>query len=112
MNSRYERYNSEENKKTPSRLEKNQNVYESLMEPDFSNTRNYSNIKVLEETPKEINIEKIKNYILSMKEETAKRRVDISVEEPKVELEEPKPKENKVYDINSVLERARQGFGS
>ncbi len=110
MSSRYERYNSEEsNAVAVSRLEKNQEIYDKLKDSDFSSVRSYSNVKIIDDSPKEINVQKIKNYILSINEEPARKKVDLAVEQnDEGVIEEPKPKESKIYDINSVLEKARQ----
>ena len=109
MNSRYERYNSDEiDNNTISRTKKNQDIYESLKDSDFYNIKTNNNIKIIDDSPKEINVEKIKKYILSINEEPPRKRTDLNIEQTITPIEEPKPKENKIYDINSVLEKARQ----
>lgn len=110
MNSRLDRYSElNENEKLPSRTAKNQKIYKDLNDFEFSSVRTNSNVKVLDESPREINIEKIKKYIISLNDDIPRRKVNILQEEPTQSFEEPKEVENKVYDINSVLEKAKQG---
>ncbi len=110
MNSRLERYSEvETNESLPSRLEKNQNIYNDLDNSELLNVRTASNVKVIDESPREIDIEKIKKYVLSLNEDAPRKKVTLTQEEYSSAIEEPKKIEDKIYDINSVLEKARQG---
>ncbi len=109
MNSRLERYNEvETNDNVPSRLERNQQIYSDLNKSELLNIRTGSNVKVIDESSREINMEKIKKYVLSLNEETPRKKIMVTQEETS-SVEESKPHEEKVYDINSVLEKAKQG---
>ena len=88
-----------------SRTKKNQSIYNSTDMSKLSRIKTNTNVSVISDAPKEIDIEKIKNYIYSMNEETERKRV--SLELPKEEEVVVERKEVKDYDINSVLERAR-----
>ena len=92
-----------------SRTKRNQSVYNMTDLGELSRIKTNTNVSVISDAPKEIDIEKIKNYVYSMdtnkEEEKRKRlRLEIPEEEPVVEVTR---KEEKDYDINSVLERAK-----
>lgn len=110
MNSRLERYDelNQENK-LPSRLQKNQIIYNDINNSELLNVKTNSNVKVIEDLPREINIEKIKKYVLSINEEAPRKKVSLATEETVENVADEKPSEDKIYDINSVLEKARQG---
>lgn len=109
MNSRLERYNElEEENNVPSRVEKNQKLYHELNSSELLNVKSWNNVKVIDESPRAINIEKIKKYILSLNEDAPRRKVSLPEENHTQNIEESKKEEDKIYDINSVLEKARQ----
>lgn len=107
MNTRMERYNSEGDTSSKSRVSKNNSLYETIKSSDLSRVRNNDNIKVIESNGKIIDIAKIKKYLEenNIREVETKRRVVVT-EEPKVETRERE--EIKDYDINSVLENAKK----
>lgn len=91
-----------------SRLKRNQEIYNSNDMEDFSRFKSNTNVSVISDAPKEIDIEKIKNYLNSMddEKEEKRRRLDLDLpEEKEVEVER---QEIRDYDINSVLESARE----
>ena len=105
--SRMDRYNEEEN--SPSRLEKNQELYRN-----FSNNTIYTNVtdittsNTYEIHPQDLTSQKTREAY----QQIQKYQDPDTIPKEKKELEEfnhfyPK-KENKVYDINSVLEAARR----
>lgn len=90
-----------------SRVNRNKNSYNDSNLNDLSRIRTNNNVSVLiDDAPKEININKIKSYINSMNEaeENSER---VSLELPKYEEEEIKRQETKDYDIHSILEHAK-----
>ncbi len=92
---------------TMSRTKRNQNVYNMTELGELSRIKTNTNVSVISDAPKEIDLEKIKNYVYSLDNEEEKRR-RISLELPEEEpVKEVVRKEEKEYDINSVLERAR-----
>ena len=107
MNTRMERYNSEGDAPSKSRVSKNNSLYETIKSSDLSRVRNNDNIKVIESNGKTIDIAKIRKYLEenNIREVETKRRVVVT-EEPKVETRERE--EIKDYDINSVLENAKK----
>lgn len=107
MNTRMERYNSEGDTSSKSRVSKNNSLYETIKSSDLSRVRNNDNIKVIESNGKTIDIAKIRKYLEenNIREVETKRRVVVT-EEPKAETRERE--EIKDYDINSVLENAKK----
>ena len=90
-----------------SRTKRNQNVYNSTDMSKLSRIKTNTNVSVISDAPKEIDIEKIKNYVYSLEDPTEEKRKRVSLELPKEEEVVVERKEIKNYDINSILERAR-----
>ena len=108
MNSRTDVSNKELSKKViGSRTEKNKNLYSQINREDFSRVRTNDNVRVIDDQPKEIDIEKIKDYINKMNdEEPRKKKVVVNpVDTGEIRIDED---EEKVYDINTVLEKAKE----
>ena len=92
---------------TMSRTKRNQEIYNSTDIGELSRIKTNTNVSVISDAPKEIDIDKIKNYLKTMNNEKEEKRERISLELPKEEEIVVERKEQKDYDINSVLERAR-----
>ena len=90
-----------------SRSARNKKIYSSIDFDDISSIKTNNNVSVISDAEKEIDIEKIKKYINSKNEEKIEKRKKISLELPQEEHEEIIKEEERDYDINSVLERAR-----
>lgn len=90
-----------------SRTKRNQDIYNSTDMSDLSRIKTNTNVSVISDAPKEINIEKIISYVNSMEEGNDEKRKRVSLELPKEEEVVVERREEKDYDINSVLERAR-----
>ena len=90
-----------------SRTKRNQDIYNSTDITDLSRIKTNTNVSVISDAPKEINIEKIISYVNSMEEPKEEKRKRVSLELPEEEEVVVERKEEKDYDINSVLERAR-----
>jgi len=91
-----------------SRSKRNQDIYNSTDMGEMSRFHSNTNVSVISDAPKEIDLDKIRNYINSLNGETGERRRRISLELPPEEKEEVVRREEKDYDINSVLERAKE----
>ncbi len=89
-----------------SRVKKNQSIYTNTDMSELSRIRTNNNVSVISDSAKGVDIEKIKRYVYSNADldETRKR---ISLELPPEEKIVITRKEEKTYDINSVLETAR-----
>ena len=93
---------------TMSRTKRNQNVYNDTDLGELSRIKTNTNVSVISDAPKEIDLEKIKTYVYSMEKEEDEKRKKLLLEIPEEEpVKEVKRLEEKDYDINSVLERAR-----
>lgn len=115
MNSRMERYKIEEKKeeetsKTPvsSRVSRNNSLYQGIKTNELSRVRNNDNIKIIENSGKTIDLDKIKRYISGINNEPKITRRSVKLEEIKKETTPKKEEIAKDYDINSVIERAKQ----
>lgn len=93
---------------TSSRILKNEEMYKSLDEVSLSKIKANDNIKVLESSSKEINIDKIKKYILNNSLEKPVKHTILSPDDIKLASNTMEETKEKIYDINSVLERARE----
>ncbi|NLC48114.1 MAG: hypothetical protein GX758_01970 [Tenericutes bacterium] len=106
MSSRMQKYeNNVDN--LMSRTARNKDVYNSLDLNELSRIKTNDNVSVISDAQKEIDLEKIKKYVSSINDETQEKRNRITLELPEEEEHEVKEQEEKDYDINSVLERAR-----
>jgi len=114
MDSRMNKYdnnidNSGESNISMSRTQRNTNVYASLDMNDLSRIRTNNNVSVISEDPREMDLEKIRNYINQKNENEynmSRRKVVLDI--PKEEDVKIERIERKDYDINSVLERAKE----
>lgn len=106
MNSRMERYSELDSKSSSnSRVNKNQTLYEDINSQTLSRIKTFDNFKIIDDVPKEIDIEKIKKYLTSTKEENIERKkIFINPKEEEIVEEKEEPK---IYDINSIIEEAR-----
>ncbi len=107
MNTRMQKYDDVQ-EVTMSRTKRNQEIYKSTDMTELSRFKSNANVSVISDAPKEINIEKIKNYIESLEDgkEEKRRRLNLDIpEEKEIKVER---RELKNYDINSVLEEARE----
>ncbi len=90
-----------------SRTQKNQTIYNSTDMGELSRFKSNTNVSIISDAQKEIDINKIKNYLKAINEEENESKRRVSLELPKEEEQVVERKEEKDYDINSVLERAR-----
>lgn len=89
-----------------SRTIRNEQIYNSTDMGELSRISTNTNVSVISDAPKEIDLEKIKNYVNSINKDESKQE-RISLELPPEEKTIVVRKEEKNYDINSVLENAR-----
>ena len=106
MSSRMEKYDNI-SLDNMSRTKRNQSIYNSTDMSKLSRIKTNTNVSVISDAPKEIDLEKIKNYVYSLDDEKEEKKRRISLELPKEEDVVVERKEVKSYDINSILEKAR-----
>ena len=90
-----------------SRTKRNQDIYNVTDMNELSRIKTNTNVSIIYDASKEIDIEKIKKYIENMNENEEEHKKRISIELPEEKEEVQQEKVEKDYDINSVLERAR-----
>ncbi len=105
MSSRMSKY-YEEDTEMPTRYHRNENLYKEINKNEIDNFEIKSNSTLLGENKNEIDVEKVKKILDTKYNETAKRR-SIRLEEEK-EHEEEEIVDTKEYDINVVLEKAKE----
>ena len=86
-----------------SRTKRNQGIYSSTDMSELSRIKTNTNVSVISDAPKEIDLDKIRNYVASMNDEKEEKRSRVSLELPKEEEVVVERKEIKEYDINSIL---------
>lgn len=105
---RYDNITQDLNSTNYSRVNKNTSLYEDVKRSELSRVNNNTNVRIIEQNGKTIDLEKIRKYINEVNNEPRSKRSVLSI--PKEEdTIESKPTPEKVYDINSVLEKARSG---
>lgn len=106
MSTRMEKYENN-SLESMSRTRRNQDIYNVSDMSELSRIKTNTNVSIIADASKEIDIEKIKKYIENMNNDSPEHKKRISIELPEEQKEEVKEKVEKDYDINSVLERAR-----
>lgn len=104
-----EKYENYDNNESLSRIKRNEHIYNSNDIGELSRIKTNNNISIISDGKKTINIEKIKSYIENSNGSSEIERKKISFDLPSEE--EPKniiDYEEKNYDINEVLEKARE----
>ena len=109
MNSRFEKFSElENNDELPSRVARNQSLYNELSMSDFSDMKPNDNVKVIENTGKRIDLSKIKDYLESNEEEKVQTKSVVVKDDIDVIPDNELFYEEKDYDINSILEKAKE----
>ena len=110
MNTRMSKYdNSEYNDVTNmSRVKRNQNIYTSDDMSELSRFESSDNVSIISDAKEYIDIEKIKDYINSKEDVREEKRKRLDIDIPKEEEKVVERQEFRTYDINSVLETARE----
>lgn len=114
MNSRMERYKTVENNEDvvtrASRVSRNTNLYQDIKSNELSRVRTNTNVKVIENSGKTIDIDKIRRYIAEINDQPREGRKKLQLEQTREEYNSNNQDKStpKDYDINSVLEKAKQ----
>lgn len=105
MKTRMQKYYDEENNNTLLRQQKNEDLYENIGNLEVEDYKLDTNVTVLDDNAKNIDVEKIKKILDTKYNQAPKRRsivIEEDEEEPDISLDETRE-----YDINAILERAR-----
>jgi len=111
MQSRMDRYNNidSDNTNIKSRTKKNQDLYEKIKSSDIRRYDVNNNMSVIDDNIKSVDINKIHNFLdEKYGDNTAKRR---SIDLPEIDetVEQDPIMDTKEYDINAIIEKAKQG---
>ena len=111
MQSRMDRYNTIESTDTEvrSRTKRNQGLYEKIKTSDIKRYDVNNNMSVIDDNIKSVDINKIHNFLdEKYGDNTAKRR---SIDLPEIDetVEHEPIMDTKEYDINAIIEKAKQG---
>lgn len=111
MQSRMDRYNTVDSTDTniKSRTQRNQSLYEKIKTSDIKRFDVNNNMSVIDDNIKSVNINKVHNFLdEKYGENTAKRR-SIDIPEISNTQEMDVIMDTKEYDINAIIEKAKQG---
>lgn len=106
MQTRVDKYKMEESSLPPKRSAKNVSLYEEIKKSELDNFNIGSNAKVIADNDAHMDIEKIKEILEKNYQEVPKQR-SMKFEMPEEE-ELPTLEETKEYDINAILDQARE----
>ena len=104
MQTRMQKY-YEENNDTPLRAQKNENLYENINNIEVEDYKVEANATVIDNNAQNIDVEKIKKILDTKYNKEPKKRsiiVEESSDEPIINMDETRE-----YDINAILEKAR-----
>lgn len=105
MKTRVDKYLEENENFAPKRVSKNSTLYNEIKESEIENFNIGSNAKVIGENNSQIDIGKIKEILEKNYQETPKKR-SMKFELP--EEEDIELEKTREYDINAILEQARE----
>jgi hypothetical protein len=106
MSSRMEKY-YETDLEVPKRTNRNAELYKEISKNEIDKFKLNSNVSVLENDSTNIDIEELKT-ILDKKYTNAPQRKSIFIDSKEDEILEETPETTKEYDINAILEKARE----
>lgn len=101
---KYENYSAD----GMSRTSRNQHIYTSNDLNELSRIKTNTNVSVISDATKTIDLDKIRKYLDAKNEASEEKYQRISLELPKEEEVVIVKREEKDYDIKSVLERAKE----
>ncbi len=106
MQTRVDKYKMEESSLPPKRSARNTSLYEEIKKSELDNFNIGSNAKVIADNDAHMDIEKIKEILEKNYQEVPKQR-SMKFEMPEEE-ELPSLEKTKEYDINAILDQARE----
>ena len=106
MNSRMDKYNYD--KKPTSRTDRNKDLYNEINKTELTKYDSFSNAKVIDESAKEIDLDKIKKYVEKINSGDITERKSLLDATENISERKIREEEEKDYDLISVLEKARE----
>ncbi len=108
MDSRMGKYYQTDDQAIPKRVEKNAELYQKVNSTEITDFNLNSNVKVIEDEAKNINVNELRDIIKRQYHDEPKRKsINIDLEDDVIiapDLDEP----TKEYDINAILDKARE----
>lgn len=104
---KYLNNNTSDNNTTSSRTRKNQDLYQKMNNRDLENVNLTSNAHIIGDNSKNIDVGKVKEMIEKTYQKTPPKRKSL-YNENSSRYKENKEEETKEYDINAILEKAKQ----
>ncbi len=95
-------------KNVGSRTRKNKNLYQEINDDDLENINLASNAHVIGDNEKNIDVDKIKEILEKKYQKEPPRRTSLFEEEKEPITERNREEETKEYDINAIIEKAKQ----
>ena len=111
MQSRMDKYNNLDSQDTNvrSRTQKNQGLYEKIKTSDIKGYDVNNNMSVIKDNVKSVNIDKVNDFLSERYGENTAKRKSIDLPEISNTQEMDVIMDTKEYDINAILEKAKQG---
>ena len=111
MQSRMDRYNNVESNNTDVKLrtKKNQDLYEKIKTSDIRRYDVNNNMSVIDDNIKSVDINKIHNFLDEKYGSNPVKRKSIDLPEINDHVEQEPIMDTKEYDINAIIEKAKQG---
>ena len=112
MQSRMDKYNviDSSDKSQRSRTRRNQDLYEKIKTTDVKSFDVNDNMSVLDDNIKSVNISRVHDLLDERYKDNTARRKSIQIDEIHQPTQEFDPiQDTREYDINAVLEQAKQG---
>lgn len=107
MESRMDRYNATSGELT--RSKRNQSLYEEVKTSSLNTYDVNSNISVIAEDASKVSMSRVRKMLDDRYSENTSRRVSIEIPEYPDLAEEEENIDTREYDINAILEKAKQG---
>ena len=111
MQSRMDRYNTVDSadSNVKSRTQKNQTLYEKIKTSDIKKFDINNNMNVIDNNIKSVNINKVHNFLDEKYGDNTAKRKSIDLPEISNTQEMDVVMDTKEYDINAIIEKAKQG---
>ncbi len=108
MDSRVSKYN-DSNSQGGSRVNKNKDLYKTISQSEIDNFNVMSNATIIGDNKNEIDLDKLKKILDTRYNKNSQRKsIDVFEEKTVTEYSDPEEEDTKEYDINSILNKARE----
>lgn len=109
MQSRMDRYKLNNDTPVRSRTQKNQELYEKIKQSDITGFDVNSNVSVINSNTSNVDINKVRDFLNEKYGDNTPKRKSIDLSDNNDNNEAEPLVDTKEYDINAILEKAKQG---